>query len=365
MSLELALSKLASEASYSSQAPSDRLVITTGALQKIKQFIARSTENITAHTQSRAPPALQLEAVAADDVAKASQFAFFGRLRRDTSVEHLAGTAPLPEIVRPVELTLVPESVSSFEDATCALRHCSDVCTLLANQCEQMRNTFPLRAALIQHLFMHVLPHPVPVTNPDRTTQCFWWSKPIRRETQNDLLRLLWRVANHFGAACLSLNCTQSFDAARVLTVGSIAALVDVLIRKQAIDIPSQFGAHYSGTADGPVKPFGFCMSQFGLNSETLRFDNAQLALSRVAVLDYFDSVSKAVQPGHMLGTFEKSTRFNDADRMLMNQLCLQLGYDRGNQEQPVDMALYWTGQSQTRFEHLSSLCACPVCVLS
>jgi hypothetical protein len=54
----------------------------------------------------------------------------FGRLRRDTSLEHLIGKSRIPPIVRPVELTLVSDSVKTFHDVATALRRCVHLCTL-------------------------------------------------------------------------------------------------------------------------------------------------------------------------------------------------------------------------------------------
>lgn len=61
-----------------------------------------------------------------------------------------------PPILRPVELTLVPDSVSTFEDVANTLTRCSEVCTLLSNQRGVMKNTFFLRASLITHLVTRV-----------------------------------------------------------------------------------------------------------------------------------------------------------------------------------------------------------------
>ena len=61
-----------------------------------------------------------------------------------------------PPILRPVELTLVPDSVSTFEDVANTLTRACEVCTLLSNQRRLMKNTFFLRASLITHLVTRV-----------------------------------------------------------------------------------------------------------------------------------------------------------------------------------------------------------------
>ena len=83
-------------------------------------------------------------------------FPLFGRFRRDCSIEGLAGGAPVPPIVLPVELSLLPDSVSSYEvkirafsrtgllasrqqDLCTALHDANHLCTLLANQSHLLR----------------------------------------------------------------------------------------------------------------------------------------------------------------------------------------------------------------------------------
>lgn len=65
-----------------------------------------------------------------------------------------------PPILRPVELTLVPDSVSTFEDVANTLTRACEVCTLLSNQRTVMKNTFFLRASLITHLVTRVRKRP-------------------------------------------------------------------------------------------------------------------------------------------------------------------------------------------------------------
>ena len=102
----------------------------------------------------------------------------------------------MPPILRPVELSLVPDSVGSFGEAATAMRHCSHLCTLLDNQRGLIRNTYCLRVALIRHLFTRVMPLPLPHGHPRRRQQCFWAAdcRPMRYETQADLLRMLDQV---------------------------------------------------------------------------------------------------------------------------------------------------------------------------
>ena len=65
-------------------------------------------------------------------------YPYVGRLRNDVDVEHLAGKSKNPPILLPVQLTLVPEAVASFEEVALALRHCDALCTRLANQARDL-----------------------------------------------------------------------------------------------------------------------------------------------------------------------------------------------------------------------------------
>ena len=188
----------------------------------------------------------------------------FGRLAGvndggDAAIEALAGAQP-PPIVRPVELTLVPDRVANIGEAAAAVRKAVHCCVLLANQSELLPNTFALRASLLVHLFCSVLPAPMPLNHPRRLSSCFWASdRDVRYETQAEILRCLRLLLQHFGAATLSLTATRSFDAARLLSLASLASIADAVLRLR-VDHPSPFCQHYAGDADGPTAPFGFEM---------------------------------------------------------------------------------------------------------
>jgi hypothetical protein len=103
----------------------------------------------------------------------------FGRFRRDIEVEPLAGSSAVPAILRPIELSRVPDQVHTFNEATVAMRHCVHLCTLLDNQKDVLKNTYCLRVALIQDLFTRVVPLPLPHKHPQRKEQCLW-EEPMR-----------------------------------------------------------------------------------------------------------------------------------------------------------------------------------------
>ena len=55
----------------------------------------------------------------------------FGRLRIDGfDIESLVGAPRVPPIIRPTELTLVASEITTFDELSCALRHCLHCCTL-------------------------------------------------------------------------------------------------------------------------------------------------------------------------------------------------------------------------------------------
>lgn len=136
-----------------------------------------------------------------DDCAMLS---WFGRLRLDADVEKLAGSAPIPPIMRPIEMTLVQEKVYTFHEAAIAMRHALNLCVLLANQRALVRNTYTLRVCLLHHLFVRVIPLPMPINHPERDTKCFWHAQDMRYETQADILRLVDMLGRHFATATLS-----------------------------------------------------------------------------------------------------------------------------------------------------------------
>jgi len=187
---------------------------------KIKNVEDKQKESRSLHSIDRqgVPPELRLSSTAAT-TASAKQ-PLFGRMRYDRDVDAMAGKARTPPIFRPIQMTSVPDHVATFHDVAVCLHQCAKVCTRLANQSHLVKNSFCLRTALIQHVFTHVIPLPLPSTHPQKNVQCFWHGKDrnMRYETQSDIMRSLHMVAQHFSCASLSLRLTRSFDAERILT---------------------------------------------------------------------------------------------------------------------------------------------------
>lgn len=103
--------------------------------------------------------------------------------------------------------------MTSYHELAVALRHTVHACTLLANQAHLVKNTFALRASLIQHLLLEVAPLPLPCDAPPDRLARDWWAAqarahPMRFETQADLLKLLALVARHYAAVTTCPSCS-------------------------------------------------------------------------------------------------------------------------------------------------------------
>ena len=250
----------------------------------------------------------------------------FGRMRNDFAVDHLIGKSQRPPILHPVPLTIVDTKIHTFNDVSNVLRHTVDLCTLLAHQSRYINNTYCFRVSLIQQLFLEIIPLPIALTDKNREEKCFWTSQDMRRETQNDLMRLLHLITRHYVSSSLSLRMTRNFDAIRILTMASIATVTDAVMRKKACDIPSILSLHYSGDAEGPISRFGFDMNEFAVESENLEFSEPSMNIARTMVLDYFSGIEKCVTQDHRIFNFEKLTLSN-GDQALLSQVCLATGF--------------------------------------
>ena len=299
-----------------------------------------------------APPPIELSAT--EPLAGAAAFPMFGRMARGGSVDHLAGESEVPPVVLPAELSLVADKVSSFADVCNALRHTVQLCEVLSNQMKHVNNTYCVRIALIQHLVTSVMPLPLPADHPQRSTQCFWQSQPMRYETQADLLRLLNMVCRHFAACCFSIRVTRSFDAVRLVVVACLATLADAVMRIRTCDVPSLLCLSYSGLAEGPGGAFGFDIGSFAVESEDLQLSSPELHTARVRVLDYFGAIAHAVPEERRIFRFERSMGFGEAEALLLRQLCLHMAFPT----EPAASLLptYLSGESRLMLENFPEL---------
>ena len=231
------------------------------------------------------------------------------------------------------------DCVEDGHDLAVALRHCVNVCTKLANQSHLIKNTFAIRASLIQHLFLEVVPLPMPCDSQGADSD--WWGcQAFRHETQAYLLRLLAAVAQHYAAVSLSLSVTRSFDATRLCTLGAIAAVSDRVLRVIASDVPSELSLHYAGQAAGPVKPFCFECAHFVAESQASRFHDPTVAVARTRILDYLLSRRRAAEDDHVIFNFERSMAVEN-EAKLLHQVCVSMGYD----SQPGRLGAYLSGE--------------------
>ena len=305
-----------------SHASSSQLANIMNTIDNVQQLIADIDK-----PRCTIPPKYQLQNdVRINDICENP---WFGRLRRDTDVDALAGSSPSPPIMRPIEMTLVPESVSDFQEVACAMRHALDLCVLLANQSSIVRNSYTLRLCLIEHLLIRVIPLPLPLLHPERDSFCFWHAQDMRQETQADILRLLNLLCRHFATASLSVKVTRSGDAIRMLVFSAFATICDAVLRKVACDMPAYTSLHYSGRALGPLRPFGFELGNFAEESEYLKFCCPEATAARTQILDYFNDIRKVVTDDHMMFRFEVTNEISVADKTFIDQIALHLGYKR------------------------------------
>jgi len=247
------------------------------------------------------------------------------------NVENLAGDAYEPPIVMPVELTAIPETVANFAEVSNALQRASEVCTILANQRELVADSYALRASLLGHLFLRVLPLPLPIGRADRKMRCFWAKSGLKitHDTQAEILRWLFVLARHYSAASLSIPLAPQADATRMLVFAAIVAIADAVLRLRACDVPSHLSLHYAGENEGPSKPFALEMRHLEIETERAQFPYPHLAASRTILLDYFRSCSVAASPDRHIFRFERTMGLGEGERQLLTQLCAQLAFPR------------------------------------
>ena len=307
-------------------------------------------ENTLGALDDRHYPPPRFEIRDEQKIGQVAEYNGFGRFRTDFDIEYLAGEATRTPIMRPIELTLVKDKVLDFVSAAAAMRHALNLCVLMANQKDTVKNSYTLRLCLISHLFTRVIPLPLAVGHPDRNRTCFWHAQDMRYETQQDFLALLAMLSRHFATTALSVKITRSGDAIRMLTFACMATVADAVMRKIACDIPSQVSLHYSGRAKGPVKPFAFDMGNFAEESEFLKFSTPEGTAARAQVLDYFYQLKRHTREDHLMFRFDVSNECSYGDKLFIDQLCVQLGFARGREKE------YITGVDRNMLDHYPEL---------
>lgn len=224
----------------------------------------------------------------------------------------------------PVDMLQQPAVVSTLDEAVAAVRHCDRLCTLIAVQSHCVKNSSFLKVALIQHTFTQLLPLPRAETAPEATTSCVWRS-PMLYAQQLDLMLLLQRIIEHFAASVFSIDHTRSLDAVRMVVPACVAAIADVVMRQQAVDIPSEVCTYLRGDASAGKKGKGFSLGAGALarQSAVVPVHTAELNTARTCALDYFNS-----QAGlHRIFAWERTERLEKGTNKWMQQICNKLAF--------------------------------------
>lgn len=120
------------------------------------------------------------------------------------------------------------------------------------------------------------------------------WDQDIKYELQVELLLVLQRVVEHFVASVFSIQQDRPFDGVSIVTLGCITALADAIMRRRAVDLPSEACSHLMGqTRDGRqlgTPGYGLSPASFATQTETIEVHCPEICLARTRVLDYFNS---------------------------------------------------------------------------
>ena len=280
---------------------------------------AATRETPTSNRSDGPPPPLQLNAEETNQ-SSPTLTPFFDTLPRKDDVDGLAGTAADVSTYVPVNFLSLPEKVSNAVQALECIRVCEGLCGLIHSQKAIVKNSALLRACLIEHVFVHLVPVPQP---PDSQQECIW-GQPLSYSQQLDMIILLQRVMEHFASAALSLHPTKSFDAVRIVVVACITALADSVLRRQASDNPSAVSTHLMGQSvhgDTLHAPYGIDASLFAKQSETCEVHTPELNIARCGVLDYF----AAQQNTEKIFTWEKGKKIQKST----NEFLLAIAKDQ------------------------------------
>ena len=245
------------------------------------------------------------------------------RFLRKEDISGLAGArTQYPDFV-PVDFLLVPEQATTFDQAVDALRWADKLCTLCSAQSRRVKNPQFYKVALLQHLFTKVLPVPRP-TNKDN---CIWYT-PCRYALQLDILLLLKRLFEHFVSSAFAIVTTREFDGVKIVVGSVIVTLADVMLRKEATDIPSEVSQLIR------LHGFGITMSPFHEQSETIMVTMPELNIARTGVLDYWADLD--IQEDKQVFNFNESLRPDQATLTLFKMVCHEMGFPYSAEMLPI-----------------------------
>jgi len=315
-------------------------------LRQMKATIAQVHVLVNAKFESNSSP-FPPELKWTDENLASRPYPLFDRFHHETDIKALAGSATPPPIQRPIRFTLIPDSITTANEAALALRHCDHLCTLMSFQTGHIKNTYALRLSLIQNLFTVVLPLPLPYNDAKKNQEI--WMQPIRYETQVDMMHTLAQIANHYAACSFSIEVSRAFDATRILTMAAIVTIADAIMRQVATDIPSQFCIHYAGQAPGPTYPFCFDIGFFQVQSGLMEFTDPELLTARTQLLDYHEALKDLCHDDHRVFEFEFHNDLGNLST-LFDQLCWEIGFPNKN------LHLYLSGEQSALLDYFPEM---------
>jgi hypothetical protein len=255
----------------------------------------------------------------------------FGRLRRDdyeNVVKRLMGDPRQDPILIPAVLTddELPPVATDYATAASSLQRIADACSLLLQQRRLVKNSPAFAASASQYALTHVLPMP----NSD-PKYCFWRKSEMRRETQVNLLFLLRRIVRIYTAATACVQQSRGLVAIRSTALAAGACVADAICRVKCVDDPSAFCLHYSGLCEGPTEPFGIEAGSYDSLGSNLPIYDPVLCALRFRCLDYLRGLTLKDDgtKRNTIFNFDKTLTASDGDLVLINQLSIQLAFQR------------------------------------
>ena len=220
----------------------------------------------------------------------------------------------------------MPHVATDYSTAASSLLRICHACSLLLQQRRLVKSAPAFVASAAQYALTVTLPMP----NLD-TNVCFWRKSPMRRETQTNLLFLIRRMCRIYVAATSSVQQSRGLVGIRTTTLACAACVSDAIVRVKCVDDPSPFSLHYSGTNEGPTRPFGFESGSYESLAANLPLFDPQLTSLRFQCLDYMRGMT-IKEDGTFNPTifnFDGSLTPHGGDLELINHLSIELALPR------------------------------------
>ena len=198
----------------------------------------------------------------------------------------------------PIDFLALKTRVANPAEATQALRQLEFICLQIDSLHAQDTLLFPafIKSALIQHVFTHLVPVPVPPESKAHSNNAWSFGPDLLWAQQLEIVLTLQRICEHYAGAVFSILPSKAFDAHKLVVFAAMAAIADHALRQRASDhfsIVSQVlrGEEIdpnSESSESYVAPFGLSADIFYRQSESLEIVEPELNVTRAAVLDYF-----------------------------------------------------------------------------